>query len=238
MYLDRFSSDELSDILGLYEETGRLGFRLLRALKALLAGRPGQSAPLLRKELMEYSRENPFVFRGTKQDLSYFWGRTELPLARLDELDQPLRDVVAKNFSEWQRQGLVTVNGKSVTLTDAGKTFIHDTGFISETLKADLDLNQKIQKGLNEELGSAARFHPGAATAPAPGQGAAAAGSAQAAGAAAQGTAQAAGTAGTAATVGSAAAGPAAPAVAVAAKVGQEVLSAANQFINSNLTHK
>lgn len=240
MLLERLSPDEMVEVSAIFEGAAKLGFQVLKKVYEL---KQTQKDTGVKQSLIQYSRETPFVFRGTTQDLSWFWSKSELPVEKISQLPEELQEQVYHCFSEMQKQGLVTFDGAYIRLTDEGKRYIHDTGYISEVVKADQELNQKIQESISE-MRSEERFKPSSHTtseaAPEAAQMKSTAVNSsktvQQAGKAADMGAKAADASAKAA--GTAAGATATAGAALAVEVAQEVVTSLDKSINKLLTHK
>lgn len=216
MLLEKLSPDEMSEVSLIYESSAKLGFNVLKKVYELCQTQKDNGA---RQQLLQYAQENPFVFRGNNQDLSWFWSRSELTIDKLTQLQEPLREQVLKNFGAMQQQGLVSFDGRTLTITAEGSRYIHDTGYIAEVVKADQALNQQIQNILGNTV-EAQRFRPSTGAA------------VQATANTAQTATQAAGQTAAKSTAAASTAG-----IALAAQAAQEVVLKTNQAINQSMTH-
>ena len=101
--------------------------------------------------------EKPFFWTGEKDDLSWFWKKTErntsviLPVETIDEIpDESLRARVRSTMEQARLDGLVDKVSNSYVLTDKGQKEILDPEFIRRRLIKECNLYANTCENLDE----------------------------------------------------------------------------------------
>ena len=101
--------------------------------------------------------EKPFFWTGEKDDLSWFWKKTErntsviLPVETIDEIpDESLRARVRSTMEQARLDGLVDKVSNSYVLTDKGQKEILDPEFIRRRLIKECNLYANACENLDE----------------------------------------------------------------------------------------
>ena len=101
--------------------------------------------------------EKPFFWTGEKDDLSWFWKKTErntsviLPVETIDEIpEESLRARVRSTMEQARLDGLVDKVSKSYVLTDKGQKEILDPEFIRRRLIKECNLYADACENLDE----------------------------------------------------------------------------------------
>lgn len=154
--LERIVDEELSDTYMIFQDATKMSMELYNRVKEFQETKQDIA---LANEIVQYRNEYPFMFRGNVFDMSYFWNHSELPLPEIRKLHTELQHQVMKTFNNLAKEKYVKFlpDKDCYVLTPKGKNQLYKSRFVLHTLQGDVEINQKIEGGIRNELSSRVR---------------------------------------------------------------------------------